>query len=31
MTYCTEAQQAKVYDSRDACLADCTAHATDAR
>lgn len=30
MTFCTESNQAKVYDSRDACLADCAAHDTDA-
>jgi hypothetical protein len=30
MTFCTASNQAKVYDSRDACLADCAAHLSDA-
>jgi hypothetical protein len=29
MTYCTDANAAKIYDSRDACMADCAAHGTD--
>lgn len=31
MTYCTDANSAKIYDDRVACLADCATHATDAR
>jgi hypothetical protein len=29
MGYCTEAHSAQVYDTRDACLADCAMRATD--
>jgi hypothetical protein len=29
MTFCSEAMGAKIYDSRDACMADCATHATD--
>ena len=31
MTFCTAANNAKIYDSRDACLADCATHGTDAK
>jgi hypothetical protein len=31
MTFCTDANAAKIYDSRDACLADCATHGTDAK
>jgi hypothetical protein len=30
MMYCTAANNAKIYDDRAACMADCAAHATDA-
>jgi hypothetical protein len=30
-TYCTDANNAKIYDDRAACLADCATHGTDAR
>jgi hypothetical protein len=30
MTFCTASNQAQIYDSRDACLADCATHGTDA-
>jgi hypothetical protein len=31
MTFCTTANSAKIYDSRDACLADCATHGTDVK
>jgi len=29
LTYCTDANSAKIYDSRDECMTDCAAHMTD--
>jgi len=31
MMYCTDANNAKIYDDRAACMADCAAHGTDAK
>jgi hypothetical protein len=31
MTFCTDASHARIYDTREACLADCATHGTDAK